>query len=72
MYIHIYTYAYSPPLALIKYRERGKRKINNKWIKLFSGLIAGNVYDYGAQAFIQKQQKGQLEHFIQALNTVDG
>ena len=40
--------------------------------KLFLGLIAGNVYDYGAQAFIQKQQQGQLEHFIQALNTVDG
>ena len=33
---------------------------------------AGNVYDYGAQAFIKKQQQGQLDNFIQALNTVDG
>jgi hypothetical protein len=35
-------------------------------------LIAGNVYDYGAQAFIKKQEQGQLSQFIQALNTVEG
>ena len=35
-------------------------------------MLAGNVYDYGAQAFIQKQQKGDLDDFNQAINTIDG
>lgn len=44
----------------------------DKWHEIFKGVLAGNVYDYGAQAFIQKQQSGHLESFKQALNTVDG
>jgi len=36
------------------------------------GLLAGNVYDYGAQAFIQKHEKGFLNQFDQALNAIEG
>jgi len=43
-----------------------------RWYELFKGVLAGNVYDYGAQAFIQKQQKGFLNSFQQALDTVEG
>lgn len=43
-----------------------------KWYHLFKGILAGNVYDYGAQAFIQKQEKGDLNGFEMALNCVDG
>ncbi len=43
-----------------------------KWYHLLKGLLAGNVYDYGAQAFIEKQQAGALNHFSQALDSIDG
>jgi len=43
-----------------------------KWHEIFKGVLAGNVYDYGAQAFIQKQRSGHLENFKQALDIVDG
>ena len=43
-----------------------------RWYELFKGVLAVNVYDYGAQAFIQKQQNGFLASFQQALDTVDG
>lgn len=45
--------------------------IDKKWHELFKGFLAGNVYDYGAQAFIQKQSKGHLDKFNQALNSID-
>jgi hypothetical protein len=43
-----------------------------KWYNLFKGLLAGNVYDYGAQAFIKKREKGDLNAFDMALNCIDG
>ena len=42
------------------------------WFHLFKGLLAGNVYDYGAQAFIQKHEKGELDQFKMALQSIDG
>lgn len=42
------------------------------WFHLFKGLLAGNVYDYGAQAFIQKHDKGELNQFNMALESIDG
>ena len=41
-----------------------------KWYHLFKGILAGNVYDYGAQAFIKKREKGDLNAFEMALNSV--
>lgn len=46
--------------------------LDQRWLEIFRGFLAGNIYDYGAQAFIQKQQQGHLEKFTQALNTIDG
>lgn len=43
-----------------------------RWYHVFKGLLAGNVYDYGAQAFLQKQMSGELNHFEQALESIDG
>lgn len=43
-----------------------------RWYQIFKGLLAGNVYDYGAQAFIQKRDKGDLSGFDMALQCVDG
>jgi hypothetical protein len=43
-----------------------------KWYNLFKGILAGNVYDYGAQAFIKKREKGDLNGFEMALSCVDG
>jgi hypothetical protein len=34
--------------------------------------LAGNVYDYGAQAFIKKHDKGVLNQFSQALDAIEG
>ncbi|CAF0848455.1 unnamed protein product [Brachionus calyciflorus] len=45
--------------------------LNEKWKELFRGFLAGNVYDYGAQSFIEKQKMGHLEKFTQALNSID-
>jgi hypothetical protein len=46
--------------------------LDRRWHELFRGLLAGNVYDYGAQAFIEKQQSGELNLFDKALNSIDG
>jgi hypothetical protein len=46
--------------------------IDKRWHELFRGLLAGNVYDYGAQAFIEKQMVGELNLFDKALNSIDG
>lgn len=48
------------------------KDLDSKWLEIFRGFLAGNVYDYGAQAFIQKQKSGHLEKFAQALNTING
>lgn len=45
---------------------------SERWYHVFKGLLAGNVYDYGAQAFLQKQMSGELNHFEQALECIDG
>lgn len=45
---------------------------NERWHEVFRGLLAGNVYDYGAQAFIEKQKSGELNLFDKALNSIDG
>ena len=50
----------------------GLKERESVWYALFQGVLAGNVYDYGAQAFIQKQQNGHLENFKQAINSIDG
>ena len=46
--------------------------IDKRWHELFKGLLAGNVYDYGAQAFIQKQQRGDVNTFDKAIEIIDG
>jgi hypothetical protein len=43
-----------------------------KFNLIHQGFLAGNVYDYGAQAFIQKQKIGLLDKFNQALDYIDG
>ncbi len=42
--------------------------------KVFNRIdcVQGNVYDYGAQAFIQKNEKGDLNEFDKALGMVEG
>jgi uncharacterized protein with ATP-grasp and redox domains len=45
--------------------------INQKWHELFRGLLAGNVYDYGAQAFIEKQKSGEFSLFDKALDSIE-
>ena len=42
-----------------------------KWHEIFRGFLAGNVYDYGAQAFIEKQKSGELNLFEKALNSIN-
>ena len=46
--------------------------LDKRWHELFRGLLAGNVYDYGAQAFVEKQKSGELNLFDKALNSIDG
>ncbi len=46
--------------------------LDHRWHELFRGLLAGNVYDYGAQAFIEKKKVGELNLFEKALNSIDG
>jgi bifunctional damage-control phosphatase, subfamily II, fusion protein len=38
---------------------------------LFKGLLAGNVYDYGARAVIEKQKSGNLDKFQDAIDSID-
>lgn len=47
------------------------QNFEQRWLELFRGFLAGNVYDYGAQSFIEKQKEGHLEKFTQALNSID-
>lgn len=45
---------------------------DKRWHEVFRGVLAGNVYDYGAQAFIEKQKSGELNLFDKALGSIDG
>lgn len=47
------------------------QNMEQRWLEIFKGFLAGNVYDYGAQSFIEKQKKGHLEKFTQALRSID-
>lgn len=62
-------------LALLEFQDRintidSIKDFNEKWLDLCKGVLAGNVFDWGARAVADILEHSQNFGFSQALNTI--